>query len=409
VFDSDQKLRHLPFFEEVAGLEADSAEGRAAAAGLVTLRLVDAWLEGALSFKEDQWSVPHVRKAIKAMDEGSTPRAMLLLIVDALRERKPDIHTLVTPLMAYAQALEYDAEWLMAGDVYQTLLAHLHPIEDSEASIAAHLRLGSCYRSLNLGNEAVAAFSAASEIGAAVGDIVGVLRARVGEASIARIHGNLPRAEAILDETIAKAVGADLVDVRSRALNERASVAMARGNYELGIRFAYDAFGHAQSQTERDRILGDIAGAFANLGVFSAARDAYMVLSVTAQEQYVRWTSTLNLLEIASLTGDEVVFEQHRRQLRNEAMPPLLATAFELNLGQGYQRFGDSDRAKSHLSAALSLAGKHGFQQYLFLAEESLTSIDVRVQKANVGQVIPLDVRHVAAALQDLRETAGRS
>src|SRR5437867_2020099 len=303
VFESENKLRHLPFFEEVASHAEGDPQWRAATAGLVVLRLVDAWLEDGPSVaSDDGWGFRSVNSAIDDVDEGTPIRAILDRVVVALKEQKPDIHVVVTPLMAYGQALEYDAKWTLAADVYLSVLAHLHPLEDSDASIAAHLRLGACYKNLHRIDDAVAAFDSASEIANAVGDIVGVLRARIGEAHIATIRGNLPQAEAILEETIGKATGAELRDVRSRALHDRSNVAALSGQHELAIRLAYEALRDSQSPTERDRILNNIAGAFLQLGVLSAARDAYLILSATAQEQYLRWAATLNLLELASQT-----------------------------------------------------------------------------------------------------------
>jgi tetratricopeptide (TPR) repeat protein len=406
VLDSDQKLRHLPFFEEVAGSEAESSEWHAATAGLVTLRLVDAWLEGGLSLKDNDWSVPHVRKAVRAMDEGTPIRSMLLRVVDALRPRKPDIHVLVTQLMAYAQALEYEAKWSLAADVYQTTLAHLHPIEDSEASISAHIRLAVCYRTLHQLDQATAAYAAAAEIGTAVNDLVGILRARIGEASLARLRGDLPDAEVILDDAIARAKGADLQEVRARALNERSGVAILSGQYELGIRLAYDALGQTHSEIERDRILNNIATAFVNLGVYTAARDAYLVLSATAQEQYMRWTATINLIDVSSLTGSQVLFEQHRRELAGAALDPHLETGFEITLGVGRHRFGDDESARQHLQRAMLLAEEHGLNQFLIEAETALADLGTPTPPLRTPAV-SLDVEEVAMAIRSLRESAG--
>jgi len=408
VFESEHKMRHLPFFEAVASHAEGDPQWRAATAGLVVLRLVDAWLEDGPSVTtDDSWGLRGVNSAIDDVEEGTPIRAILGRVVHALKERKPDIHVVVTPLMAYGQALEFEAKWTLAADVYQSVLAHLHPVEDSDASIAAHLRLGSCYRNLNNIDAAVGAFASASEIANAVGDIVGILRARIGEAKIATVRGNLPEAASILDETISRATTADLRDVRSRALHDRSVIATLSGRYELAIRFAYEALGHAQSSTERDRILGDIAGAFYYLGVFSAARDAYLVLSATAQEQYTRWGATLNLLEIAAETGAEMLFEQHRRQLADEPLPPFLATGFEVNVGKGYQRFENFAKARLHLERAMGLAGEHGLNQFLFEAEEALFQLDVPKPPRRVTAKPGLDVDEVAGAIRQMRESAG--
>ncbi len=407
MFDSEQKLRHLPFFEELATKDEGEASWRAAMAGLVTLRLVDSWLDdGPAITADDSWSLRSVLSAIEDVDDGSPARALLTRVVESLQEQRPDSHVVITPLMGYARTLEYDARWLLAADVYQTVLAHLHPTQDSDASIAAHLRLGQCYRTLGRLDEATGAFTSAGRIATVVADMVGVLRARMGEANVAALRGNLPQAEQILDEAIERAASAKLAEVHSRALHDRANVAHFRGQYELAIRIAYQALERSQAPTERDRILGDIAGAFVQLGVYSAARDAYLVLSATAQEQYTRWAATLSLLEIAHQTGAEPTFELYRRQLLGQELPPHMATAFSLTLGQGYQHFGNISRARMYLERALDMAGENGFNAYVFEAEESLRDLE-KPTPLRIPAEVPLDVQEVAGAIRELRESVG--
>jgi len=410
VLESKQKLRHLPFFEEVASHEEGDAAWRSATAGLVVLRLVDAWLEnGRAVVADDGWSVRSVRAAIESMDDGTPIKSILDRIIDALHEQKPDIHVVVTPLMAYGKALEYDAKWRLASDVYHSVLAHLHPLEDSDASVAAHIRLGHCFRNLGRLEEAAAAFVEASEVANARGDIVGVLRARIGEGIVTMLRGNLPRAQDILDQAIDRATGVDLRDVRSRALHVRANVEQMRGNYELAIRMAYEALDQVESATERDRILNDIAVSFFELGVYSAARDAYLVLSVAAQEEYVRWAAHLNLLDVTSQTGSEVHFEAIRREMSKVDLPPYLAAGFQLNLGTGYARFGNLDKARWHLERAMVLGQEHGHNQFVFEAERALRGLQTASPHPRPEREIPPDVEEVANAIRELRESAGVS
>lgn len=405
MFDSDHKLRHLPFFEEVASREEGTKDWHAATAGLVVLRLVDTWLENGLPAGVDQdWSIHSVRCSIEAVHDGTPIQAILDRVVDALEQQRPDIHVVVTPLMAYARALEYEAKWTLAADVYHSVLAHVHPVEDSDASIAAQLRLGQCYRNLNRIDDAMFAFEAASEIANAVGDIVGILRARIGEARVAIMRGNLPRAQTILDETIAKATTPELRDVRSRALHDRSVIATTGGEYELAIRLAYEALEHSETPSERDRILSDIAGAFLQLGVLSAAQDAYLVLSATAQEQYMRWLATINLLEIFARVGAEPQFEQYRRELVGQPLPPLLATGLELQLGVGYRQFGHATKARLHLDRAVVMAEEHRLNQFLIEAEKALQPLDEPKPPQRVPQM-SLDVEEVADAIKAMRES----
>ena len=406
MFDSDPKLKHLPFFEDLASREEGTPEWHASTAGLVVLRLVDSWLEHGADRPDVEWSVRSVRCAIEAVDEGTTIRTILDRVVDALEEGKPDFHVVVTPLMAYGRALEYEARWSLAIDVYHSVLAHLHPLEDSDASVAAHMRLGYCYRALHQVDEATHAFAAAGEIATESGDVVNVVLARVNEGHIAVLRGNLPRAEAILDDAIAQAQGPEFDDVRARALHERSNVAHHRKDYELAVRLAYDAFRHAQNQVERDRILNDLAGGFLALGVLSAAGDAYLVLSATAQEQYMRWAATINLMELSARAGHQMQFELYRRQLFGERMPPMLQTAYELGMGDGYRRFGETDKARTVLARALALAEEHGLNQYLFEAEEALLQLDA--VPPTVKTVEPsLDLQEVADAVREMRESVG--
>lgn len=408
MFKSDQKLKHLPFFEELAVHDEGSAEWRAASAGLLVLRFVDSWLEESRGVcADDSWQGRRVEAAVLEVDDGWPGRVLLTRVLDATRDPRADINAVVVPLMAYAQVLEYDARWALASDVYHTLLAHLHPLKDSDSSIAAHLRLAHCYRTLNLNDDAAKTYAAAGEIATRSGDLVGVLRARIGEGRIAMFAGNLPRAELILDEAISRAKRADLGEVRSRALHVRGNVAHFRGQYELAIQFAYEALENTPNNFERDRILSDIAVSFLELGVYSAARDAYLVLSVTAQEQYIRWAATLNLLEIATRTGAEPLFERYRRELVDIELPPYLATARALNVGLGYQRFGDNAKARGSLTEAIALAGKHGFNQYLFEAEEALDNLERPVTAQRTHSDLSLQVQEVVGAIEKLKKLAG--
>jgi tetratricopeptide (TPR) repeat protein len=406
--DFESRLRHLPFFEETASLEENSDAWKAATAGLVTLRLVDSWLEsGEGNAGDDEWNFKSVCAAVDKVSERSPVQSLLTSVLVAIREGRPSVRAVIPSLMAYAKALEWDAKWLLAADVYQCLLAHLHPLEDNEASMEANIRLAVCFRTLNDLESAAAAYAASSQIGTAVGDLVGVLRARIGEASLARLRGNLPHASAILDETIASATDAGLREVRAMALNDRSGVAILSGHYELGVKLGYEAMAQTRNQIERDRLLNNVAFAFMSLGVYTAARDAFLVLTVTAQEQYMRWAATINLLDVASATGSQVLFEQHQRELAGAALDPFLATSLELSLGNGYQRLFDVSKAEYHLLRAARLASEHRLSQLLFDAERALSSLETQSPLPRTIPASSPDVEEVANALRTMRESVG--
>lgn len=410
MLESDRTLRHLAFFEELAALDESDAEWRSVTAGLVVLRLVDAWMEeGAHCTTADAWGLRAVRAAIEEMPAGAAARAILRSVVDAMEESAvPDMSAVAPRLLAYGASLEYDARYALAADVYRAVIAHTHPVEESDIATAAYFQLAFCLRTS--GNRAAAAdaYRVAGEIALTSNDFVGVLRARIGDAKIAIERGNLPRAEELLDQTIAESAQRGFDDIHSRALHDRSAVAFFRGDYGTAVKFAYDALQSNPNTADRDRILSDLATSFMKLGVLSAARDAYLVLSVTAREQFTRWIATINLMELASHNGSETLFERYRRELAEASLPPMLSVDYNIQAGEGYQRLRRTDLARGYLQRALSIASDHNFNQLVFYVEEALQRVASPAPVAPVTEPhSPQELQEIAGAIRQLRETAG--
>jgi hypothetical protein len=407
---TERTILHLPFFEALADSEESSAEWRTRSAGLVVLRLFDAWVnEGRSVVAADSWGLRAVREAIAAIDARSSIRAILQSVVDTIESAgSAEVPTVAPRLLAYARALQFDADWALAADVYRTVLAHAHPMEDCDIAVTANMQLGSCLRMLADWQGASAAYSTAGSIATISGDLMNVLRSRIAEANLAIDRGNLPQAELMLDETIAQANRSGLQEVKAVALHDRAAVAHLRGKFELAVQLGYEALRGYREQVAKDRVLADIAGSFTELGLRSAARDAYLILAATAQEQYTRWLATVNLLEIAALDGSEPVFEQYRRELADASLPASLAVYYHLFVGQGYRMFHKPEQAEAALGRAIEIASTHKLNQVLIRAERSL-------QELRNGGVIIIaasaepssDVAGVAGAIRELRALAG--
>jgi tetratricopeptide (TPR) repeat protein len=407
---SGPKLQHLPFFEALARAKEESAEWRLTSAGLVTLRLFDAWLiEGPSVVAADAWGLRAVREAIEAIEAGSTSKAILASIVDAMESAGMVRVTLVAPrLLAYGRALQFDGRFAMAADVHATVLAHTHPVEEADLVVAASMQMGGCLRAMADWDEALSAFSRAACVAAMSGDIVTVLRARIAEANVTMERGNLPRAQTLLDETIQEASASDLRDVRSRARHARAVVAMRRHDFEFGIRLAYEALSESSEPSERDRILSDIAVAFFDLGLRAAARDAYLILAATAQEQYFRWIATINLMECAAADGREPIFEQYRRELADVSLPASLACQYYFYVGEGYRLFARIDQAKAALQRSLAIATQHQINEMIIRAEQSLEQITEGGVVIIAQESAPSPgIAEVADAIRGMRELAG--
>jgi tetratricopeptide (TPR) repeat protein len=404
-------MRHVAFFTELASLEDADPSWRAVTAGLVVLRLIEAWVEeGAQVVAADSWGVRSVRAAIDDMPPGMPARTLLGGVVEALiSARGGDLHAVAPRLMAYARSLELDARWSLGADVYETILAHVHPVEDADVAVNALLRRGHCLRQLGDLASASATFETAADVAGHAGDMIGQLRARIGEAKILSAKGNLPAADSLLEQTVSLASEHDLKDVRSMATHERSYVAHMRRQYDAAVRFAYDAMCDAGSDADKDRILGDLAGSFYMLGVKTAARDAFLILAATARDQFQRWAATINLMELSAEAGVRLDFERHRQQLANVTLPPLLQAQFELHVGRGYQTFGEFPAARTWLERAIGTAAEHSFNQLLFEAESALATKEPTTTGRPTKSTFEIssEVLDIAAQLKERRELVG--
>jgi hypothetical protein len=411
VFDHKERTRHLPFFTELASLDDDDAAWRSVSAGLVVLRLVDAWIEeGAAAVGADGWGMRSVDAAIEEMPAGQPARAVLASVVDVLRRSSTgDMHAIAPRLMAYARALDLDAKWALAADVYETVIAHVHPVEESDVAIAAHLWLAYCQRSLGWLDEAAASYDAASAIATDVDDMFGILRAQIGAAKIAMARGNMPSAEQLLDDTIARASQNDqLVDVHALALQDRANVAFHRARYDLAVELAYASLELTTDPINRDRLLSSVASSFYMLGVHSAAKDAWLILEATAQDQYNRWYASINLMEMAAREGSMPLFERYRRSLATMSFPPALEAQFHLQTAEGYEALSEFDSAAIAAERARSISERYGFNQTSFAADAVYARVTRGQPAAPMAPEAPMPpaLQEIAANIkEELRRT----
>jgi tetratricopeptide (TPR) repeat protein len=404
-------LSHIPFFEALASADEDSEAWRELTAGLVTLRLFDAWMtEGVAVVASDSWSLLSVREALSRVESRHSIRSLLSSVVDAMEAAPaPRAATVAPRLLAYGRALQFDGDWSLAADVFHSVIAYAYASEEPDVYAAANMHLGRCLRMTTDWSGALSAYRAAGDVAIMAGDTVTALRSRVGEASVARDRGNLPLAESLLDETIQEAQLAGLKDIRSTALHARAAVAHLRGQYELAVQLGYDAL-QESTGTDRDNILADLAASFFDLGARSVARDAYLVLAATAREQYTRWQSTINLIELAALDGSEPLFEQHRRELANASLPAYLAAYYHLYVGRGYKLFQQLETARAEMELALSIAAANQINQVIIEAELALREITdggVVILSRQSSFELPSEIVPAAKAIREMRALAG--
>jgi len=409
-------LAHLPYFERLAELAKESAEWRSVSAALVVLRLFDSWMtQGAKVVSEGAPGLEAVRDQIAAVDFRDTTRGLLSSIVEAMvATQQPRIVTVAPRLMAYGRAVQHGAKWPLAADVYRTVLSYATPLNDADTVIQANMQLGRCLRVLAEWDESLTCFAAAKQVATMTNDVMSILRARIQEANIAIDRGNLPYAEALLDETIERAKESGLDDVGATAMHDRGHLALRRGKPTEAVVWQYEAFKRVRNEMARDRVLNDLGASFVHLGMYGAARDAFLVVAATAREQYMRWTATINLLDVVVRTGSELLFQQYRRDLEDADLPPALAAYYYMYVAEGYRTFDQSSLATTAITRAIEIATTNQLGQARFEAEEILDAMKLDQTRERQDERRTedstrwsLEVRGIAKALHELRTGAG--
>jgi len=402
-------IRHQVFFDTLGSMKEGTPSWRSVFAGLSVLRLVDAYAESSSTTNRANWTQVHsVRTAIEEMSEGDLIRGVLTTVVDSLGKANVVNDEVCNALIAYGRALDYEASWGLATDVFSTVAKLARPERNPRLTVEANVAAGGAARRNGDWDTSARAYSQAAFIADTLGDRPGVLTVQIGIANTYFAKGNLPQAQLILNDVIVQAQDQGFREIHADALHSHAALSARQGNPAEGLKFAYDALSLMTKPASKDVVLGDIAGLFVELGLRDAARDTYLVLVSTAQSQLVRWSATLNLMELAGLDSMEGVFDQYARDLAKTPLGPWLRSHYLLFLGEGLDRLGREDAAIEALNEAVRFAEVNQIHQIAFKADSVLCVIrsKPRVAAPFVASPswVPDDVGTVVRAISDLRK-----
>ncbi len=404
-------IRHQVYFDTLGSMQEDTSSWRSVFAGLSVLRLVDMHAPTAIASTPVNWAQLHaVRTAIEAMSEGDPVRGVLTCVVEEITTRNKIDDTVCSALMGYGRALDYEASWGLATDVFSTVAMLAKPERNARLAVEANTAVGGAARRNGDWETSARAYSQAAYLADTLGDRPGVLGVQVGIANTYLAKGNLPQAETILDDVIVQARDQEFPEIQSLALHSRASLAHRRGEHAEGLKLAHEAFSLAVKAGDRDFILEDIAALFTELGLRDSARDAHSILATTAQSKLVQWTATLNLMELASIEGLPDAFDSYAHELSRAPMGPWIRSHYLLFLGEGLSRFGRQDAAVEALKEAQSFAESNQIHQVAFKAQDALA--EVRSAPRAVPSFTPSpawladDVGAVVRAISELRKKA---
>ncbi len=383
--NSQPTLKHLAFFEVLAGCGEDSSVGRTVTAGLLSLRLIDHWiLAGPQIVQPESVSVRSVRNAIMAMPQHEPLREVLLGIVNTMQTlREVDMQPVLPRVAAYASLLERRTEFKLAVDVYETVIRLGEEEFDADVVIDAYMRLGFCLRTLSILDDSEKAFIEAGRIAKRQKQTPRLLRSRIGLANVALVRGNLPKADTMFIEVCEESEREAFEAEFATALHGRAVVAQRRGEVSRAICMAYDALQRTTSPSERERVLGDIAAFLILEKRFEAAYDALMILDVTAMNEGVRVNARVNMAILAARSGNREMFDKARALVPTTNLPPETEVNYLIESARGLQSFGEYVESERMLTKARSLAIQHGLNRSVFEIEEVLAG--EKVETTNRG------------------------
>jgi tetratricopeptide (TPR) repeat protein len=404
-------IRHQIYFDTLGSMKENSDSWRSVFAGLSVLRLVDAYADAASPANMPGWAQLHaVRTAIEAVSEGDAVRGVLMTVLDETTTRNAVDDTVSASLLTYGRSLDYEASWGLATDVFATVARLARPEKNARLAVEANVAVGGAARRNGDWDTSARAYSQAAYIADTLGDKPGVLTVQVGIANTYLAKGNLPQAETILDDVIVQARDQGYSEIQGKALHSRAAVAQRRGENAEGLKLAHEALHLTVKPADRDMVLEDIAVLFSELGLRDSARDAHMILTATAQTKLVRWTATLNLMELASLDDMEEAFDAYARELGLAPLGFWVRSHYLLFLGQGMARFGRVEEAEDILRQAISFGESNQVHQVVFQAQEALSAVRSTPRPAgpfvapagwSLEQIAP-----VIASISELRKAA---
>jgi len=367
-------VRHMAFFRAASAETEGSMEYKTVLAGLLVLRLLDKWrsrVDGDRELKFHEFVA--VKRAVEAIADSPVRRILgeIVNTISAFTDGSAD--TRVPKLIAYAQLLEHDARHDVSADVYLTAIELT--TGDKELLPLCYQRAGVCLRHLGSIDRAAGLYREGLAVAAENGDQFWLLKLRISTALLEYHKGDFPEAERQLDAIIADAdaIGSP---VAAEARHERGQVAYARDQDALAAEYYYAAMKSFVDPDKKLRAMHDLATALADLGHLDYARTVLSAIrnSTYSQVEVVN-SAGLNLMRVAVLAGEQVKFDQLRRELADERLTGYQLAHYHVFVGQGYLKFGDPGKARDEFAQALTVAQAHRVYKVLIDADELLKAM----------------------------------
>jgi hypothetical protein len=382
VGSSADVLRHAPFLERArVEREADrEVSARLALAAYVLARLVDRLHLGATDPESREafaWQADAVRRHVADLPRELPETAHLVGIVEAIPHLGCAPTGLRLGLTAYAYFLEHEARLTEALEVLE-LAARCHGTAIPAAEFAAIALFAARLRRLQAQwAVANASYAAAEQAGQAAGDMVTVLRGRLGRCAVLRGQGNLPASRALAESVLRDAEELNLRDVQAMACADIGAALVLQGMFAESVQAKYRAFQLTDDEVQRMRYLGDLGVGLSQIGAYGGARTAFEIVAASQASFLVRINAVLELMDLESGVDNRVAFERLRGEAEavRERMPPSMLADYLYKVGVGLARFGKVARAREVLGEGLRHAEANALNAWYFRIERTLQNL----------------------------------
>ncbi len=374
-----ESLPHAIFLQRVSERQsATTLEARLGQGAFLALRLVDLLAPERAPVSTDafhyQWVATDrfCRELRAAATEGAHVHGVAVSAADA--HRFGEIQLIAPALFAYAHFLEDELRLEESIDVLTTLLLVVGSRLSAADTVAAHLRFARVHRKLNRFDEAEEAYTEAGELATAAGDRYAALLSRIGRAECSRGRGNLAEAEQTLRAIRADAKAVGEPDAEARAEHGIGVVLYNRGQPDVAVQHAWQAFALYDDESSRMRALNDVGAMLLMLGDAAGAERALCEVVRRGATPESTSNAMIELMHTASFRRDHLGFARWRERCEERVadMPPNIRADFYLKFGIGQARFGRFRRAEGLMKEALEIAGAAGLHEVEFRIERIL-------------------------------------
>jgi tetratricopeptide (TPR) repeat protein len=335
-------------------------------------------LEGVEAQEGFSWQVAAVRRHLTDLPGEAPEAAHLRGITEAVPSDPVPTPALRLCLTAYAYFLEHEARLDEALDILG-LAGRAHGASVPAAEFGAiALFAGRLNRLLARWAAANTCYARAEDAAATVGDMVTVLRSRLGRSAVLRGQGNLPLSYTIAEDVAKRAEAAQLCEVEAMAWSDLGVVLVLQGRMDDAVQAMYRAFRLTEDSLNRMRVLGDLGIGLLRLRAYESARLAFEIVAASNTSFMVRSNAVLELMDLESAVGNRMAFERRRAdaEASRERMPPSMAADFLFKAGVGMARFARRKRAREFLGAGLKLAEEQRLNVWYFKFEGELKALD---------------------------------